>query len=65
MRIEIWTKWAQKVIKYFASVDGRIIAWDIIATSAGSVKALVIDHSRHVGGNFRYLASFQILPGTL
>lgn len=65
--IELRTKWAQDVMKYFASSNPHdyIRPWDFIATPDGSVKALAIEPSLHPGKNAGYPARFQIPPRTL
>ena len=63
--IEIRTKWAEEVIKYFANPPGHIRAWDFIATAGGSVKALVMDPLGDAGKNAVYPARFQIPLETL
>lgn len=65
--IELRTKWAQEVMKYFASSNPHdyIRPWDFIATPDGSVKALAIEPSLHPGKNAGYPARFQIPPRTL
>lgn len=65
--IELQTKWAQEVMKTFATSNphGYIRPWDFIATSDGSVKALAMEPSRHPGQNAVYPARFQIPPRTL
>lgn len=65
--IELRTKWAQEVMKSFATRNPHdyIRPWDLIATPDGSVKALAMEPSLHPGENVGYPARFQIPPRTL
>lgn len=73
--IELRTKWAQEVMKSFATTTtssnnphGQIRPWDFIAMLDGSVKALAAAPSpsrNNPGGKVGYPARFQIPPRTL
>lgn len=72
--IELRTKWAQEIMKSFATTTssnnphGQIRPWDFIAMLDGSVKALAAATSpsrNNPGRNVGYPARFQIPPRTL
>lgn len=72
--IELRTKWAQEIMKYFATTTssndphGQIRPWDFIAMLDGSVKALAATTSSsrsYPDGKVGYPARFQIPPRTL
>lgn len=73
--IELRTKWAQELMKYFATTTssinphGQIRPWDFIAMLDGSVKAVAAatasSHNPGRNTGIGYPARFQIPPRTL
>lgn len=56
--IELRTKWAQELMKYFATSNplDYIRQWDFVATPDGSVRALTTEPPFYSGENSGYLA---------